>query len=147
MGDKIRELEKEAMALAEEKRIKDEVAQKLKENEKKQAIAEALGEQLVQLKEKNQKFKDLEKEKEAMILSENKLQELEEARQTLIRKREAQKHAKMLWRQWKAQLRQRTLERQKELLADKELLEKLVGDTARDQTARTEKKRKNAFRN
>jgi len=137
---KQKEIEKENMERAERKRKEDEKKEKLKSIEAKRIIAEALATQLEELKYKNAQFKKLEQEKEAIIVQEDNIKKLEEQRKAIIQRRINQKYAKMLWRQWKAQLRQRTIERQRELVVEKQLLENLAVETARDNTARTGRK-------
>lgn len=138
--EKMREIEKENFDRMESERKAEERKAKLKSVESKKAIAEALGQQLAELKAKNIAFKKLEQEKEAFIIEEENLRQLEDKRAALIKRHQNQKHAKLLWRQWKAQLRQRTAERQRELHVEKEMLEKLIAETARADTSRTARK-------
>lgn len=140
--EKERELEKQNMERMETARVETENRKKLEDIAAKKAIADALAFQLEELKTKNNEFKRLEHEKEIMILAENEYQKLQEQREILHKKHQNQKHAKLLWRQWKAQLRQRTLERQKELELDKQLLENLVAETAREANKGNETRRK-----
>merc|ERR1711912_109416 len=86
---------------------------------------------LRELKEREFKKKELEKESELLMLETDRLKSFREEQEKKAEINKNKKYAKLLWRQWRAQLRQRAIERRRELENDKKLLEDIETKTAR----------------
>ena len=97
----------------------------------KEAIARALEIQLIELKERESKKKLLEKESELLLLETDRLRGFKEEQAKKAELNKNKKYAKLLWKQWRAQIRQRTIQRRHELENDKKLLENIELETSR----------------